>query len=50
MTPQVFGFIPGLLEDTDKIFEVADVHHITEKKGHVLIKVCDNNGYPFIAT
>ena len=32
MMPEVSGFIPGLLEDTDKHIEVADGHHITEKQ------------------
>ena len=32
MTPQVSGFIPGLLEDTDKYIEVADGHNITAKQ------------------
>ena len=39
------------LEDTDKLIEVADRHHVTEKqKGQVRIKMCNNNGKPFIAT
>ena len=39
MTPEVSNFIPGLLEDTDKHVEVADVHHVTAgKKGQVGIK------------
>ena len=39
MTPEVSGFIPVLLEYTDKHIEVADGHHVTEKKvGQVLIK------------
>ena len=43
--------IPGMLEDTDKHIEVLDGHHVTEKqKVQVQIKMCDNNGYPFIAT
>ena len=33
MTPEVSDFITGLLEDTDKHIEVADGHHVTEKKG-----------------
>ena len=38
MTPEVSGFIPGLLEDTDKHIEVADGHHVTAKqKGQVRI-------------
>ena len=51
MTPQVSDFIPGSLEDRDKNIEVADRHHvIAKKKGQVQIKMCDDNGYPFIAT
>ena len=51
MTPQVSGFIPGLLEDTDKNIEVAYVNYVTAKqKGQVRIKFCDDNGDHFIAT
>ena len=51
MTPKVSDFISGLLEDTDKHIEVADGHHVMVKqKRQVQIKICDNNGYPFIAT
>ena len=51
MTPEVSDFIPGTLEDTDKYIEVADGHHVTAKqKGRVQIKMCDDNGKPFIAT
>ena len=51
MIPEVSDFIPGSLEDTDKYIEVADVHHVTAKqKGQVRIKMCDNNGKPFIET
>ena len=51
MTPEVSGFITGLLEETDRNIEVADGHHVMEKqKGQVLIKMCDNNGDSFIAT
>ena len=51
MTPEVSNFMPGLLEDTDKHIEVIDGHHVTAKqKGQVKIKVCNNNGDPFIAT
>ena len=51
MTPEVSYFIPGSLEDTDKYIEVADGHHVTAKqKGQVRIKMCDDNGKPFIAT
>ena len=49
MTPEVSQFIPGSLEDTDKYIEVADGYHVTSKqKGQVRIKMCNNNGYPFI--
>ena len=51
MTPEVSGFIPCLSEDTDKHIEVAEKHHVTAKqKGQIQIQICDNNGYPFIAT
>ena len=51
MTPQVSSFILGLLEDTDKHIEVADVPHVTVKqKGQVQIKFCDDNRDTFIAT
>ena len=51
MKPEVSDFIPGSLEDTDKYIEVADGHPVTAKQnGQVQIKICDNNGYPFIAT
>ena len=51
MSPQVFNFIPGLLEDTDKYMEVADGHYVMAKqKGKVQIIMCDNNGDPFIMT
>ena len=32
MTPEVSDFITGLLKETDKNIEVADVHHVTEKQ------------------
>ena len=51
MTPEVSGFIPGSLEDTDKYIEVAGGHDITAKpKGQVQIQMCDDNGKTFIAT
>ena len=51
MTPEVSYFVPVSLEYTDKYIEVADRHHVTAKqKGQVRIKMCDNNGKPFIAT
>ena len=46
-----YGFIPGLLEDTDKHIEVADRHHVkTKQNRQVQIKMCNNNEDPFIAT
>ena len=46
-----FKFIPGSLEDTDKHIEVAYIHHvISKKKEQVRMKMCDNNGEPFIKT
>ena len=51
MTPQVSDFIPSLLEDTDEYIEVADGQKVTAKqKGQVQIKMCTNNGDPFIVT
>ena len=51
MTPEVSDFIPGSLEDTDKLTEVADGHHVTSKqKVQVQIKMDDDNGKTFIAT
>ena len=51
MKPKVSYFIPGSLEDTDKHIEVAEGHHVTAKqKGKVQLKMCNDNGYPFIAT
>ena len=51
VTPQVSDFIPGSLEDTDKHIEFADGHHVTAKqKGQIRIKICIDNGDPFIAT
>ena len=51
MTQEVSDFIPRLLEDRDKHIEVADGHHVTAKqKGQAQIKICDDNGDPFIAT
>ena len=35
----------------DKYIEVADGNHVTEKqKGRVQIKICNDNGDPFIST
>ena len=51
ITPQVSGFIPVLLEDTDKYIKVADGHHVTAKqKLQVQIKMFNDNRDPFIAT
>ena len=51
MISEVSGFIPGMLEDTNKHIEVLDGHHVTEKqKGQVQIKRYVNNVDPFIAT
>ena len=48
---EVSDFIPGSLEDIEKHIEVADGHHITAKqKRQAQIKMCDNNGDPFITT
>ena len=50
MTPDVSDFIPGSLEDTDKYIEVSEGYHVTAGgKEKVQIKMCDNNGDPFIA-
>ena len=39
MTPQVSNFYSGLLEDTDKYIEVADVNQVmANQKGQVQIK------------
>ena len=51
MTPEVYDFIPVLLKDRDKNIEVVDGHHVTVGgKGQIRIKMCDNNGDPFIVT
>ena len=50
MTLEDSDFIPGQLEDMEKQIEAADGNHVTSKKGQVQIKVCNNNGDPFIAT
>ena len=51
MTPQVSDFIPGSLEDRENYIEVTNGHCITaNKKGQFKIKMCDDNGNPFIAT
>ena len=51
MMSKVSDFIPGSLEDTDKHIEFADGHHFTAKqKGQVRMKMCNNNGDPFIPT
>ena len=51
MTPEVTDFIPGSLEDTDKLIEVADRHHVVaNQKGSVRIQMCDDNREKFVAT
>ena len=51
MTPDVSDVILGLLEYIGKHIEVADRHHVMVKqKGQVRIKMCNNNGDPFITT
>ena len=51
MKPEVYDFIPGLLEDTDGHIEFSDGNHVTAKrKVQGRIKMCDNNGDPLIAT
>ena len=51
MTPEVSDFTPGLLVHTNKNIEVADRHHVTAKQiGQARIKMCDDNGGPFIVT
>ena len=49
MTPQVSDFIPYSLEDTYNFTEVVDGHYVmVRKKGKIQIKMCDDNGHPFI--
>ena len=51
MTPEISNVIPGSLVKIDKYIEVADGHFVTAKQtGLVQIKMCDNNGKPFIDT
>ena len=51
MTPHVSDVIPGSLDDMDKYIEVVDLHNATAKqKGQTQIKMCDDNGDPFIET
>ena len=51
MTLDISDFIPRLLEDTDKHTEVeVGIYVRAKKKLQVLIKMCSNNGDPFIAT
>ena len=48
--PQLSYFILCSLEDVYKNIEVKDGHHVAaNQKGKVQIKMCDNNGNPFIA-
>ena len=49
MKPQVQDLTPVSLEDTDKYIKVAYGHHVTAKqKVQVQIKMCNDNGDPFI--
>ena len=51
MILEVSGFIPGLLDDTDKHIEVVEGHHVIEKqKGEVRIKMCNDNENTFFTT
>ena len=51
MTPEVSDFIPGSLEYLEKYIEVAEGHRVTAKqKCQLGIKMCGDNGNPFIAT
>ena len=51
MTLDISDFVPGSLMEMDKHIEVADGNFITAKQtGEDKIKVCDDNGKPFIAT
>ena len=51
MTPEVSDFVLGSLEDTYKHIKVADGHHVAAKqKVQVQIKMCNDNGDPFITT
>ena len=51
MKPQVTDLIPGSLGYTERHNEFADGHQIaTKQKGQVQIKLCDDNGNPFIVT
>ena len=48
--PDISGFIPGSLVETDNYIEVADGIFFTVKQtGEVTIKMIENNGKPFIA-
>ena len=51
MKPQLYNFISGSLEYTDKYIEVADGHHvIVNQKGQTKIKTNNDNGDTFITT
>ena len=51
MTPEISGFIPGLLVETDKYVQVSDGNLFTAKQtGEVQIKMRYDNIKPFIAT
>ena len=49
--PYISYFIPVSVVETDKYIKVADVNFVTSKQtGKFQIKICDNNGKPFIDT
>ena len=51
MTPDIQYFMPGSFWERDKYIKVEDGHSVTERQtGEVQIKICDNNGKPFIDT
>ena len=50
MTPKVSNFILDSLKYTYKCIEVANGYYVTEnQKVQVQIKICGDNGNPFIA-
>ena len=51
MTPEILGFILGLLVETYKYVQVADGNLVTVKKtGELQIKIRYDYGKPFVAT
>ena len=48
-TLEISDFIPVLLVETDKYFQVSNENFVTVKQtGEAQIKICDDNGKPFI--